>query len=635
MFNLMPDINSARTFRLKAIILVALLFTEGFASAKELVLAEGGKTEYAIVVDEQAHAAEQTAASEIKKYLEQSTGAVFPLFPASKAQPDSRKIYVGFSEEVRRLVPEIDPATLGEDGIVIKTVGTGLILAGGEPRGALNAVYTFLQEELGCRWYADDMEEVIPRHSRLVLAPKDVVYQPPFQLRWLYTVVAAEGESKDPLFPAKFRVNGGTRPLEYGGGIHYGGSHTMDTWVLPSELFFADHPDWYAMNRDGERYKGSPGSSIPCYSNKQALEKAKERVLEHLEVEYPKWNYPSQKVLSISHPDVAGHCHCPDCEATFSEYGTQAAALLIFVNAIAEETAKQYPDVKISTLAYWNTAAPPIGLKAHDQVLIHFGISNGANHWENGKNRVVMRDFRSPFHENPVLDSYLEGWSLLTRHLYVWDYYTNFRNMLQPHPSWFAFPESFPRYRELKVSGIFAQGGWAVAGDFPRLSFWVGSQMLWNPDRDPRALVAEFLNAYYQAAGPLLLEYLETMAAVEAPLRSFAEGTAGWLTLQRLNEATLLFDKAEALVAESPKHRQRVRRARFGLDLVWLERYEELRTEAQRTGLPFRGPEDPVAEVERVAANEFKVKVFREWAGFEEYVASLRKLHSPHQGEKK
>src|SRR5690606_11862020 len=110
------------------------------------------------------------------------------------------------------------------------------------------------------------------------------------------------------------------------------------------------------------------------------------------------------------------------------------------------------------------------------------------------------------------------GWTGIAKHIYVWDYTTNFRNFLLPHPTYFAFPESVKYYKELGVSGIFSQGGWATAGDFPQMTFWVGSQMLWNPDRDPRALIAEFLNAYYGKAGPVLNQYLEMMASLDSPL---------------------------------------------------------------------------------------------------------------------
>lgn len=57
----------------------------------------------------------------------------------------------------------------------------------------------------------------------------------------------------------------------------------------------------------------------------------------------------------------------------------------------------------------------------------------------------------------------------------------------------------------------------------------------------------------------------------------------------------------------------RVRLAQLSVDIVWIERHEELRAAAAERGQPFLGPDDPLAaldEIERAfalgAAREFR-----------------------------
>ncbi|MCK7482461.1 MAG: hypothetical protein M0C28_39075 [Candidatus Moduliflexus flocculans] len=45
---------------------------------------------------------------------------------------------------------------LAAESIVVRTAGNDLVLAGGGPRGTLYAVYTFLEDVVGCRWWTVD-----------------------------------------------------------------------------------------------------------------------------------------------------------------------------------------------------------------------------------------------------------------------------------------------------------------------------------------------------------------------------------------------------------------------------------------------------------------------------------------------
>ena len=103
-------------------------------------LARDGRTRYVIALARDAIPAEAAAARELAAYLRQITGAAFAVRPETKVRARAPQILVGAGERVKRLLPRQDWAALGEDGVVIKSVGRKLVLAGGRPRGTLYAV---------------------------------------------------------------------------------------------------------------------------------------------------------------------------------------------------------------------------------------------------------------------------------------------------------------------------------------------------------------------------------------------------------------------------------------------------------------------------------------------------------------
>jgi hypothetical protein len=74
------------------------------------------------------------------------------------------------------------------------------------------------------------------------------------------------------------------------------------------------------------------------------------------------------------------------------------------------------------------------------------------------------------------------------------------------------------------------------------------------------------------------------------------------MTLETMNKATALFNKAQEAVATDPALASRVDRARLSLDHQWLLRYADYRRAAERKGLPFLGPADLDSGIDAFAA---------------------------------
>ncbi len=147
------------------------------AAAAELNLSLDGKSDYAIVLPGEATPVERTAAGELQAYLAEITGATLPIIKESEAAQTAARIVLGDSPLTRKLLPAVDPASLAPDGIVIRTVGRDLVLVGHPRRGTLYAVYTFLEDTLGVRWWTQT-ETRIPKRPTLAI-PRSTSRMPP------------------------------------------------------------------------------------------------------------------------------------------------------------------------------------------------------------------------------------------------------------------------------------------------------------------------------------------------------------------------------------------------------------------------------------------------------------------------
>ena len=168
-----------------ALLLTAMLFSFGCNSivknnlkshgkGSRITIAKAGKAKAVIVVAVDANEPETHAAKELGAFLRQITGAEFRIY---HDRVDGRgNIFVG--PKAAKLADEnFSTDGLEKEGIVIRTVGGDLILAGGYPRGTLYAVYTFLEDNLGCRWWSSKVS-TIPKKPTIKIGPLNVRYVP-------------------------------------------------------------------------------------------------------------------------------------------------------------------------------------------------------------------------------------------------------------------------------------------------------------------------------------------------------------------------------------------------------------------------------------------------------------------------
>src|SRR5947209_1624519 len=119
--------------RIRTTIVASLIMMFYAICARGGVLADGGTSEYRIVIAKGALPAEQRGAAEIHKHLLEMTGADFPVASETDVLPE-KAIIVGRLQQGQELLLGVDLKDLGEEGFVLRTVGQRIIISGGGQR---------------------------------------------------------------------------------------------------------------------------------------------------------------------------------------------------------------------------------------------------------------------------------------------------------------------------------------------------------------------------------------------------------------------------------------------------------------------------------------------------------------------
>jgi len=540
-------------------IFAALAFL-GIPRANAITIAKKSKLKAVIVVADKAAEPERHAAAELAGFLQQITDSKFDVV-ANPTQGSSR-LLVG-REAAKLALPDFSTDGPDAEGIIIRTVGKDLILAGGWPRGTLYAVYTFLEDYCGCRWWSST-ESTIPKTPTLRIKKLNVSYVPPLEYRSPFWFDAFDSD-----WAARNKCNGQAHRLEskHGGRhIYEGFVHTFYPLIAPDK-YFKDHPEWFSEINGKRTYDHAQ----LCLTNEDMRKELVKNLKDRLR------NNPAATIASVSQNDWHGNCQCAQCSAVEKEEDSPAGLMLHFVNAIAADVEQEFPNVAISTLAYQYTRKPPKITKPRHNVIVQLcSIECSFS--------VPLADERNKAFRNDIV-----GWSKISDRLYIWDYTTNFRHHVMPHPNLRVLGPNVRFFADHNVKGIFEQGAYTTNGaEMAELRAWVLAKLLWNPSLDGQKLIDQFIEGYYGPAGPHLKAYLDTIHdAVEQSgdwLGCFSEHTAKFLSLPTLTKGWDHLKVAEAAVQGNPELLLRVQVAQLPVMYSFMLRWKQMRDEAQTAG---------------------------------------------------
>ncbi len=460
--------------------------------SRKLILADSGKTNYKILLSKNPDDREIKAANDLAEILNKISGAKFNIIKESKLFSGKKYISIGKTEISQKL----KSAELGDEGYAITENNGNLYLRGGKIRGPINAVYAFLEEDLGCRWY-DYRTCSLSKTEHLEVQVKSRHYVPTFELRDPYYWDAWDGN-----WSLRNRTNSPEAriPEKWGGNLAYpgknfrerGASNHYECWfvhtfnrLLPPEKYFAKHPEYFSeINGERKPYQ-------PCLSNPEVLTITIDKVKEVLSID------SGSRLIGVSLNDRNDYCGCKECVKIVRKEGGQSGILLKFVNAVADAIKPSFPDVKIMTLAYRDTAMPPKKIKPRNNVVIQLCTDEHAWRWpflkvtETGKFRKIIN-----------------AWCKIGADFYIWDYTVNYSYLPLPMPNLPVVGNNLKYYAAKGAKGVMTEGAdQGYGASDARMRCWVWAKQMWNPKLDTRKLMKDFIFGYYGTAAQPVWKY--------------------------------------------------------------------------------------------------------------------------------
>ena len=379
-------------------------------------------------------------------------------------------------------------ASLKNDGYALIVENGRLFITGRIARGAGYGVYSLLEDYVGVRFYTSDYTVIHEAERVQIPGDLNISFSPPFEYRdvnWFDYL-------KNPDFAARNKVNSTLgRRTDVPGGMYYAGGGFVHTLHSPCV-------------EEGEPQRPEQ----PCLTDEEVYRRVLANVKKLIEKD------PGAPIVSVSQNDSGPEglgCQCPRCRVLDEEQGTPMGSLLTFVNRIARDLRKEYPDVVVDTLAYRYTRKAPATLIPEENVAIRLcSIECCFSHPLNDDGCEDNLAFRNT----------LKEWAKICKRLYIWDYTTDFAHYLTPFPNLNVLWENVRFFRENNVAGIHEQGNLqARSGEFGELRAYLLAKLLWNPDMERQeydALMDEFLRDYYGPGWRSLRGYIDRTSAKAA-----------------------------------------------------------------------------------------------------------------------
>lgn len=554
--------------------LIIMPWSNILARQNDIELSASNPEHYSIVCSAEATEAEKNAASELSEHLKKAIGINLPILK----EEDSIKgpaIYVGQTKFA--LSNKIFFNDFGREEWLIKAIGKNIVIGGGRPRGTLYGAWEFLERYAGIMWL-DENYTYFPNSNQLILS-EDLVERgtPAFAIRGVYTF--KDNPDSRRTFMARNRQNlfhdESIDSKKMGLSPIIGSPRACHTFYYYTKDWPTEYEKYFSLDAYGKRLraKGPAGPGQVCLSNPQVRELFVNRLRKFINADRKSFptNYPV--IYDVSANDNADKCVCPDCLSLEKKYGAYSGVMLDFINVLADNIAKDYPDVKIQTFAYMFTEKPPRGIVAHPNVLVR--IAQLGSEFSDGT-RDTMRPL-THLNNKALLDQF-RRWKPLSK-LAVWDYgilygFTDELNDATVNVA--AISANLKLYKESSVESVFIESEDPDTTCFYALRLWLEYQLMQKPDQDINSLTNRFMNAYYGAAGPFmrqLLEYIEKrMTEIKGRINDIPVAKRTYLDNDFFIVTEQLLDNAENAVKNDANALRRISKERVPLDSARLKR---------------------------------------------------------------
>jgi hypothetical protein len=334
--------------------------------------------------------------------------------------------------------------------------------------------------------------------------------------------------------------------------------------------YFGTHPEFYSQNQNGQR--------VPeqlCYGNPGLRAQLTTNILTHIAMVRKAKTDDRPLMIALDQEDnsTGKFCYCDACAALEARYGCAAGAFYDYVIELCTALKAGQPDVMLKIIAYRKsqTQRPPSmpkGVAFPGNVVVVFcGVEDVINKtWKDPENRDTYKD--------------LQGWTRLTPHVWVWNYYLYSAGLLMPFSN---IERTALEMKLAKRAGaeaslfeLYPEGG------FTDLLQYLYLKLAQDVDADEKALVKTFCENLYGPAATLAEQYVWQVEAASHTGRKDMEiihalvdfdGPFSYLTDANIHRWQNLFDEMQRKAGDDERLLRNVNRLRRSLDFATLAKW--------------------------------------------------------------
>ena len=455
-----------------------------------------GQTAWRICISQTSAPAVLHAVQELTNALKKTSGADFPVQVGGDV-PAREVIVVGDLDHplVRQQSQALGLVTGGVEQVAVKTLGGRLYLAGNQPRGALYAVYAFLNRQLGVRWlWPGESGEFMPARRQWALPELDFRHTPGYAFRGFHLCGDWRDHEAFRIWMGRNFINihrHAASAAEQRLGFHsMWSSHNAH---LSAAKYFDAHPEYFA-EISGKRYP----SSI-CLSHPEVLALVTDDIRGYLR------RQPQLEILSLFPSDNQDYCRCVACARM-----DVSTAWFSFYNQLTDRLKAEFPRLKFTTIAYQGYREVP-AVPLRNTLFVEYATYGRCNAHPFSdtnctRNAHVLEAFDAWEKTGVPIGNYGYEFDIFSRNARFIPFFTMIED---------AIREGHRRRQVALITevGLSPRTGpvTSVHTVQNRLPIYLYAQLMWDPARAADDLLADWCRTAYADAAAPMLGYLRAM----------------------------------------------------------------------------------------------------------------------------
>ncbi len=509
--------------------------TENGAATAHIVVAEGADSLLGYAAEELVNHIKLVSGADVTVTNEAQSDSLPIIIATPDTNPELETLFADDLAWLRDLGNPAEDVRFGDDGFAIRAHEGKLYIFGVTPRGALNGVYDFIEENMGVLWTRadEDLGTVYEEQATVTVTKTDYREKSPFQIR-SWTLAGHSLKTETMLSRNKLNYFAG-HPGEIGSAKSYATvgmmpfvtNHNIVWWITNSPSYDPNNHEYWSTDRDGVHVSSSRETSQVNFWSDMTVQCVADSIVAFLdthtkdvEIDYIGICLQDFQEASV-YPEMSEpYEYAPGQFVDPTDEKFLSTVFYSFLNKVSVIVKEKYPEVTLHTYAYGLAIEPP----ACDIGDLYITLA------------PIHQDLNAPLGEERKIDGQKEyaqflEWLEVTPNMQMYNYYGCYTTSpLYERPIWSRIQSDLQLYAANGFNGNVPEGegdddvtawqneavykgeripyythenSWAMNA----MTYWIYSKLVWNPNENVDELVEYYCDKVYGEASELMQEY--------------------------------------------------------------------------------------------------------------------------------